>query len=77
VLVVRKAGSGNGTIMTDQQACEAACAELIIPYIKGSMTTLQVIPEADSVFVRWETADDVPLASIYYAQAGRHGVRRV
>jgi hypothetical protein len=34
------------------------------------MATLQVIPEADSVFVRWETVDGVPLASIYYAQPG-------
>jgi hypothetical protein len=70
VIVVRKAGTGNGTIMTDQQTCDAACAELIIPYIEGTMATLQVVPDADSVFVRWETADGVPLANIYYAQPG-------
>jgi hypothetical protein len=57
-------------ILTAQQACDSACAELTIPYIEGSMATLQVIPEADSVFVRWETVDGVPLASIYYAQPG-------
>jgi hypothetical protein len=34
------------------------------------MAMLQVVPDADSVFVRWETAAGVPLASIYYAQLG-------
>jgi hypothetical protein len=70
VLVVRKAGTGNGTILTDQQACDAACAELSVPYIEGAMATLQVVPEANSTFVRWETADGIPLESIYYAQPG-------
>jgi hypothetical protein len=70
VIMIRKAGTGTGTIMADQQACDAACAELTIPYIEGSMATLQVVPEADSTFVRWETTDGVPLASIYYAQPG-------
>jgi hypothetical protein len=69
-LVIKKAGTGQGTISADEQACGPACAELTLPYVEQTMKTLQVVPAADSSFVRWETADGALLEKIYYAQPG-------
>jgi hypothetical protein len=67
---IHKRGSGKGTILGAGQTCGPDCPALSIPYIEHAATTLQVIPEADSYFVRWETADGVPLEQMYYAQPG-------
>jgi hypothetical protein len=69
-LAIRKTGSGSGTIIAGTRICGPECIELVIPYVKGGSTTLQVIPEADSTFVRWETEAGVPLKGLHYAQPG-------
>jgi hypothetical protein len=67
---VHKAGSGTGTIMVGQQVCGSTCVELVIPYVEHDTATLEVIPDADCTFVRWETAAGVPVEGMHYAQPG-------
>jgi hypothetical protein len=69
-ITIRKSETGTGTIFIGAQACGPACVEVTVPYVAGARYTVQVVPAADSRFVQWETADGVPLASIYYAQPG-------
>jgi hypothetical protein len=70
VFTVRKAGSGTGTVIIGQQDCGSACVEVVIPYVEHDTATLEVIPDADCTFVRWETAEGVPVEGIHYAQPG-------
>jgi hypothetical protein len=71
VLTIRKAGTGNGSIIAaDERECLAGCEEMRLPYIENLAETIQVIPDADSVFVGWQTPEGVLLENIYYAQPG-------
>ena len=69
-LIVRKAGTGAGTIIVGKELCGPECETMSIPYVKDTTVTLQVVPAVDSTFVRWETAAGVVLDNIYYAQPG-------
>jgi hypothetical protein len=69
-VTIKKAGTGTGTITLGEDVCDAACAEITIPYAEGAKVQVQVTPAADSVFVRWEKADGTALAGIAYAQPG-------
>jgi hypothetical protein len=55
-----------GMILAGKQVCGLACAELALPYVQDTWTTLQVMPEAGSYFVHRETADGFPLAGTHY-----------
>lgn len=69
-LVVKKAGSGSGTITAGTQVCDAACTELEITYIAGKEVDVNVTAAADSYFAGWETAGGVQIENIYYAEPG-------
>ncbi|GAK56576.1 hypothetical protein U27_03538 [Candidatus Vecturithrix granuli] len=69
-IVVKKAGSGSGTITAGSQVCNAACTELAITYIAGKQVDVNVTPAAGSYFAGWETAGGVQIENIYYANPG-------
>ena len=70
VTSLTKAGTGNGTLTVGRQTCSVECTELTLPYVAGQQAQITVMPEAGSVFVRWETADGTPLTGLTYMQPG-------
>jgi hypothetical protein len=38
--------------------------------VEHDTATIEVIPEADATFVRWETEEGLPVDGIHYAQPG-------
>jgi hypothetical protein len=69
-IIIKKAGTGGGAVASNGLMCDKYCMELIIPYDKNAMETLQVIPDDDSYFLGWETSKGVPLENIQDAQPG-------
>jgi hypothetical protein len=69
-IVIRKGGTGGGTITANGLRCGKKCEELIIPYDKNAMKTLRVVPDAGSYFGGWKTSEGVPLEDIRDAPPG-------
>jgi hypothetical protein len=69
-IIIKKAGNGGGTVTAKGLRCDKKCMELIIPYDKNTIGTVQVLPNAGSSFVRFETSPGVPLENIQDAQPG-------
>jgi hypothetical protein len=71
VVIVRKQGTGTGTIRVGAQVCGPECTELTLPYTASARFTLQVMPATDSRFVGWQTAEgEIVEGSMFYAQPG-------
>jgi hypothetical protein len=70
-VILRKSGTGTGTITLGDQVCGLECPVLAVPYIEGARLTPQVVPAADSRFVGWQTKDGKAIeGAIFYAQPG-------
>jgi murein DD-endopeptidase MepM/ murein hydrolase activator NlpD len=69
-IIIRKAGTGRGTIIGNGLRCGEKCVELIIPYDKNSVETLRVVPDPDSWFVRWGTSLGTTLEDIRDVRPG-------
>lgn len=69
-VVVKKAGSGSGTLTSGTTVCDATCTTLTVTYVAGGQIALQVTPSAGSVFTGWQAADGTMLDDIYYANPG-------
>ena len=70
VVVIRKAGTGQGTIQAGEQVCGVGCEELIFVYGEQEEITVQVSPEEGSVFVGWQTEDGGSIEELFYANPG-------
>ena len=70
VVVIRKAGTGQGTIQAGEQVCGADCEELTFAYEDQDEITVQVFPEEGSVFVGWQTEDGGSIEELFYANPG-------
>ena len=70
VVVIRKAGTGQGAIQAGEQVCGADCEELIFVYGEQEEITVQVSPEEGSVFVGWQTEDGGSIEERFYALPG-------
>jgi hypothetical protein len=57
LITVKKEGSGTGTVMIGDQACDSACMEKSVPYVEHRAVILKVIPDPDSYFAWWKTED--------------------
>jgi murein DD-endopeptidase MepM/ murein hydrolase activator NlpD len=69
-IIIRKAGTGGGTIIANGLRCGNKCMELIIPYGKSAVKTLRVVPDPGSCFVRWDTSQGITLEDIRDVQPG-------
>jgi hypothetical protein len=69
-VAIHKAGSGTGTITVVEQVCGGTCMVLFVPYDPAGSVMVQVEPDADSSFVRWEDSTGTPIDGIHYAQPG-------
>jgi hypothetical protein len=69
-IIIKKAGTGGGTIIANGLRCGQKCMELIIPYDQNTMRALKVIPKFGSYFAGWKTPGDFPFGDIRNAQPG-------
>lgn len=69
-ITIRKAGTGNGTLIAETSSCGPECDTFSIPYIEAERVTVQVLPDDASLFIGWQTLEGTPLEEIFYAQPG-------
>ncbi len=69
-IILRKAGTGGGTVTANGLRCGNNCVELIIPYDKKAIETIRIVPNAGSYFVGWETSTGITLEDIQNMQPG-------
>ena len=70
VVVIRKAGTGQGAIQAGEQVCGVDCEELIFVYEEQDEITVQVSPDAGSIFVGWQAEDGGSIEELFYALPG-------
>ncbi len=68
--IIRKEGSGAGTIQAGGQVCRPDCSELSLSSSANIAVVLEALPGEDSICVWWETGHGIVLDSVYQAQPG-------
>lgn len=69
-VLIKKAGTGAGTVLAGEQVCGPECQEVSIPYSEHRAVVLKAIPETGSLFDRWETAQGSSLENTIHVQPG-------
>jgi hypothetical protein len=70
MVVIRKARSGAGSLISGSLQCGSGCEVMVIPHVSEESVLVDAIPAADSYFAGWRTSQGYVLESIHYAQPG-------
>lgn len=58
----------NATVIIGDQVCDSECTRVIVPFTEGSAMILKVVPDAGSLFLRWETGNGEPVEGFVYTE---------
>ena len=69
-VIIKKAGSGKGTVTVGDWVCAETCQTLHMPTITGVTLAVTATPDEYSTFSGWQTESGKSLAGLEYVKAG-------